>query len=31
MAIDWDAFKAELSEKDKKTLEKMGQESADGI
>ena len=30
MAIDWDAFKAELSEKDKKTLEKMGQESADG-
>lgn len=30
MPIDWDAFKAELSEKDKKTLEKMGQESDDG-
>lgn len=30
MSIDWDAFKAELSEKDKKTLEKMGQESDSG-
>lgn len=26
--IDWDAFNAELTEKDKKTLEKMGQDTS---